>query len=73
MIYFSEILHKAVYTDHKTYLGKLKDLIFVVKEKPYVTKMVIQGEKDLVLSLSSLKSLNGKLIVSSNIKPTHLE
>ena len=73
MIYFSEILHKAIYTDHKTYLGKLKDLIFVVKEKPYVTKMVIQGEKDLILPLSSLKSINGTIIVSVNAKPTQLE
>ncbi len=73
MIYFSEILHKAVYTDHKTYLGKLKDLIFVVKEKPYVTKIVISGEKDLVLPLSSLKSLNGKIIITENTMPTQLE
>lgn len=73
MIYFSEILHKAIYTDHKTYLGKLKDLIFVVKEKPYVTKMVIQGEKDIVLPLTSLKSMNGRLIVNSNVQPTQLE
>jgi CBS domain-containing protein/sporulation protein YlmC with PRC-barrel domain len=73
MIYFSEILHKAVYTDHKTYLGKLKDLIFVVKEKPYVTKMVIHGDKDIILPLSALKSINGKIIVSENAQHTQLE
>ena len=73
MIYFSEILHKGIYTDQKIYLGKLKDLIFVVKDRPYITKMVVGGEKEVVYPLSSLKSINGRLIIASDVVPTHLD
>ena len=73
MIYFSEILHKGIYTDQKMYLGRLKDLIFVVKDRPYITKMVVGGEKEVVFPLSSLKSINGRLIIASDVAPTHLD
>ncbi len=73
MIYFSEILHKGIYTDEKVYLGRLKDLIFVVKDRPYITKMVVDGGKEVVYPLSSLKSINGKLVISSSVTPTHLD
>src|SRR3989344_4522099 len=73
MIYFSEILHKSIYTDQNSYLGRLKDLIFVVKDRPYITKMVVGREKEVVYPLSSLKSINGKLIVSSDVQSTHLD
>src|SRR3989344_1343780 len=73
MIYFSEILHKGIYTDQKMYLGRLKDLIFVVKDRPYITKMVVGGEKEVVYPLSSLKSINGRLIIASDVVPTHLD
>ena len=73
MIYFSEILHKGIYTDQKMYLGRLKDLIFVVKDRPYITKMVVGGEKEVVYPLSSLKSINGRLVIASDVAPTHLD
>lgn len=73
MIYFSEILHKEIFTDQKIYLGRLKDLIFIVKDRPYITKMVVGGEKEVVYPLSSLKSINGRLIIASDTVPTHLD
>jgi sporulation protein YlmC with PRC-barrel domain len=43
MLYFSELKGKRVLTEDGIFVGKLDDLIFLLSEKPLLTKLVIKN------------------------------
>ena len=75
MIYFSELRGKSVFTEDIVYVGKLDDLIFLVSEKPKITKLVIlsKTQGDLVIPQEYLKKINTTLVIQKDFNTSELQ
>lgn len=76
MIYFSELLHKKVYTEDKIYIGQLSDIIFLATDNPIVTKLVIETPKrreKLIVPISYLQKLNSVINLQKSYQVAELE
>jgi CBS domain-containing protein/sporulation protein YlmC with PRC-barrel domain len=75
MLYFSEIVNKKVYTEDDIYIGRLDDLIFLVAENPFVTKIVIKDKANqkLIISTDYLQKINKNLTIDKEFLVTYLE
>lgn len=74
MLYFSEILNKKVVTEYGSQLGKLKDLIFLAKNQPNVTKIVIEDNKEnkIIIPIQNLKNINSKITIQDDYETVKL-
>ncbi len=72
MIFFSELYHKRVYTESGRYVGKLHDLIFMPQDKPIVTKIVVKHIQEIIIPLSYLRNMNGKIVVATHYQSAPL-
>lgn len=75
MIYFSEIVGKKVVTEDDICIGKLEDFIFLVSEKPLVTKIVIRensGQK-IIISTDYLLKINSRITIEKEYLAAYLE
>lgn len=75
MIYFSELLHKPVYTEDKVYVGKLRDLIFLAVNQPIVSKLVIENKEGqkLIVSMMFFKKHGDEITIQKNYEIAELE
>ncbi len=75
MIYFSELRNKEVITEDNVVVGKLNDLIFIVSEKPLITKLVVRAKdgKSLIIPVSYLRKINSHLIIRKEYKTIDLD
>jgi CBS domain-containing protein/sporulation protein YlmC with PRC-barrel domain len=75
MLYFSEIVNKKVYTEDNIHIGYLEDLIFLVAENPFVTKIVIKDKanKKLIISTDYLQKVDKYLTIDKEFLVTYLE
>jgi len=64
MIYFSEISGKKVIADDNKVLGRLKDIAFVLRQTPYITKILVQTPKKelLLVPAENILKINHKKI-----------
>jgi len=71
MIYFSQILKKKVLTEDGIEVGKLDDLVFLSKETPIVTKLLIKekNQKRLV-PIDFLLKINKDICIKKNYEET---
>lgn len=51
MLYFSELSGEKIFNQHKRYVGKLADLLFLPLETPLITKFVIKTKGGKMLSI----------------------
>lgn len=75
MIYFSEIVGKKVVTEDDICIGKLEDFIFLVSDKPLVTKIVIRennGQK-IIISTDYLQKINSHITIEKGYLAASLE
>jgi len=73
MIYFSQILNKKVLTEDEVEVGRLDDLIFLSKETPIVTKLVIKTKKEKInVPIDFLIKINKQIYIRKNFETISL-
>jgi len=73
MIYFSQILNKKVLTEDGVEVGRLDDLIFLSKETPIVTKLVIKTKKEKInVPIDFLIKINKQIYIRKNFETISL-
>ncbi len=74
MLYFSELKGKPIYTEDNIFVGKLKDIIFLVSDNPQTTKLVIssKNKQDLIVPFDYLKKIDGNVTISKNFQTSEL-
>lgn len=75
MLYFSEVYNKQIFTEDGIFVGKLKDIIFKLSGRPYVTKLVIfdSHKNKLIVPVQFLKKINRSIVIVKNYQATELE
>lgn len=75
MIYFSELRGKSVFTEDNVNVGKLDDLIFLVSEKPKISKLVVLSKTQgkLVIPQEYLKKINAVLVIQKDFNTSELQ
>ncbi len=68
MLYFSELKGKRVLTEDGIFVGKLDDLIFLLSEKPLLTKLVIKNvnKQEIIIPFIDLKKINEEIKIKKN-------
>jgi magnesium transporter len=73
MIYFSQILKKKVFTEDGIKVGYLDDLVFLNKETPIVTKLLIKTkDKKILVPIDFLVKINKEIYIQKNYEETSL-
>jgi len=73
MIYFSQVLNKKVLTEDGIEVGKLDDLVFLSKEAPIVTKLLIKTKnKKRLVSIDFLVKITKEIFIKKNYEETSL-
>jgi len=73
MIYFSQILKKQIFTEDGIKVGFLDDVVFLSKETPIVTKLLIKTKnKDILVSIDFLVKINKNIYIKKNYEETSL-
>jgi len=73
MIYFSQILNKEVLTEDQIKVGYLDDLVFLSKETPIVTKILIKTKKEkFLVPIDFLVKINKQIYIKKNYEETSL-
>jgi magnesium transporter len=73
MIYFSQILKKKVFTEDGIKVGYLDDLVFLNKETPIVTKLLIETkDKKILVPIDFLVKINKEIYIQKNYEETSL-
>jgi CBS domain-containing protein len=73
MIYFSQILKKKVFTEDGIKVGYLDDLVFLNKETPIVTKLLIKAkDKKILVPIDFLVKINKEIYIQKNYEETSL-
>ena len=75
MLYFSELKGKRVLTEDGIFVGKLDDLIFLLSEKPLLTKLVIKdaNKQEIIIPFIYLKKINDQIKIEKNFVTGKLE
>jgi len=75
MLYFSELKGKRVLTEDGIFVGKLDDLIFLLSEKPILTKLVIKdaNKQETIIPFIDLKKINNDIKIKKNYITGKLE
>lgn len=75
MIYFSEFKGKKVVTDDQVEVGKIEDLIFLVSENAWITKLVVRSPQKikLLIAIEFVNKINKQILLKKDYVSCELE